>query len=93
MVLKNLGLVFLKTKTDLILGFLTKAVTHVQLVTTPAKCRKLVFELGIPLVDIYSTLCIITDLENDMIHINSKGRQKIADAVWSGIFIQSTPKA
>ena len=66
---------------------------HSRVKQLAAEYRKLAFELGIPLVDIYSTLCIITDLENDMIHINSKGRQKIADAVWSEIFIQSTPQA
>jgi len=55
--------------------------------------RKLAFELDIPLVDIYSTLSIDTDLEDDMIHINSNGRQKVAHAVWSEIFIQVIPQA
>ena len=66
---------------------------HSRVKQLAAEYRKLAFELGIPLVDIYSNLHITTDLEDDMIHINSKGRRKIADAVWSEIFIQSTPQA
>ena len=63
---------------------------HSRVKQLAAEYRKLALELGIPLVDIYSTLGITTDIEDDMIHINSKGRQEVADAVWSEIFIQST---
>jgi len=66
---------------------------HFRVKQLAAEYRKLAFELGIPLVDIYSTLGITTDMEDDMIHINFIGRQKVADAVWSEIFIQSTPQA
>lgn len=65
---------------------------HYRVEDLAVEIRKLAIELVIPLVDIYSTLGITTDMEDDMIHINSKGRQKVADAVWSEIFIQSTPQ-
>ena len=65
---------------------------HSKVKQLAAEYRRLARNLDIPLVDIYSILRITTDLEDDMIHINSKGRQKIANAVWSEIFIQSTPQ-
>jgi lysophospholipase L1-like esterase len=40
---------------------------------------------NIPLIDIYETINIITDLEKDSTHLNVQGRKKIAIAVWNFI--------
>jgi len=55
-----------------------------------AEYRKLAYKRSIPLVDVYSILSLSADFENDMIHINGTGRQKIANTVWSEILIQQT---
>ena len=64
---------------------------HSKVKHLAAEFRNLAIKRGIPLVDIYSTLHVAEDLEDDMIHINSTGRQKVANAVWSEISARSTP--
>ena len=64
---------------------------HSKVKHLAAEYRKLAIKRCITLVDTYSILHIAADFEDDMIHINSIGRQKVANAVWSEISIQSTP--
>jgi lysophospholipase L1-like esterase len=63
---------------------------HSKVKHLAAECRELAIKRCVPLVDIYSILHIPADFEDDMIHINSIGRLKVANAAWSEILVQST---
>lgn len=48
-----------------------------------AECRRLAVRRGLCLIDLHSLLDPTTDLQPDNIHLNARGRQKVADAIWS----------
>lgn len=50
-----------------------------------AEYRLLAMSRDIRLIDIHSILEISMDLESDMVHLNTIGRQKVANAVWDNI--------
>lgn len=52
--------------------------------------RLLVVNRNIRLIDVFSILEINTDFENDMVHLNAFGRQKIAEAVLSELQGENT---
>lgn len=65
---------------------------HLRVRHLASEYRELAFKRGTPLIDIYSLLDIATDLDDDMIHINATGRQKIANAVWSELSLYLAPQ-
>jgi lysophospholipase L1-like esterase len=68
---------------DVVAGDLSGAQLRIPPVAT--EFRLLAMSRDIRLVDINSILEISTDLEPDMIHLNSSGRKKVAAAVWKSL--------
>jgi lysophospholipase L1-like esterase len=56
---------------------------QLRVASVVAEYRLLAMKRDIRLVDVYRLLDCRIDLESDSIHLNTTGRRKVADAVWS----------
>ena len=54
----------------------------IRIIQLSAAISSLAKESGIHTIDMHSILDLKTDMENDLIHLNHLGREKIADSVY-----------